>query len=96
MWRLVLKNLLRNKRRSFLTLSSVAVSLFLLSSLAIVYTALGRPLANDDTIPLLMVRRGASNSNRWNIKGLGNHLTVLSVLIFLLGGWAGRLGSRIA
>lgn len=59
MWRLVLKNLLRNKRRSFLTLSSVAVSLFLLSSLAIVYTALGRPLANDDTIPLLMVRRAA-------------------------------------
>jgi putative ABC transport system permease protein len=59
MWRLVLKNLLRNKRRTFLTLSSVAVSLFLLSSLAIVYTALGRPLANDDTIPLLMVRRAA-------------------------------------
>jgi putative ABC transport system permease protein len=35
----------------------VAVSLFLLSSLAIVYTALGAPLQNADAIPLLMVRR---------------------------------------
>ena len=59
MWRLMLKNLLRNKRRTILTLASVAVSLFLLSSLAIVYTALGRPLENGDEIPLLMVRRSA-------------------------------------
>jgi putative ABC transport system permease protein len=59
MWRLMVKNLLRNKRRTILTLASVAVSLFLLSSLAIVYTALGRPLENGDEIPLLMVRRSA-------------------------------------
>jgi len=57
MWRLVLKNLLRNKRRVLLTGSSVAVSLFLLSSLAIVYTALGKPLEGTETIPLMMVRR---------------------------------------
>jgi putative ABC transport system permease protein len=59
MWRLALKNLLRNKRRTLLTASSVAVSLFLLSSLAIVYTALGAPLQNADAIPLLLVRRAA-------------------------------------
>ncbi len=56
MWRLLLKNLLRNKRRTLLTLSSVAVSLFLLSSLAMVYTALGAPLENADSIPIMMVR----------------------------------------
>lgn len=54
---LLWKNLLRNKRRVLLTASSVAVSLFLLSSLAIVYTALGAPLQNSDAIPLLLVRR---------------------------------------
>ena len=59
MWRLVWKNLLRNKRRSFLTGSSVAVSLFLLSSLAIVYTALGSPLQHGDAIPIMMVHRAA-------------------------------------
>jgi putative ABC transport system permease protein len=59
MWRLVLKNLLRNKRRSFLTATSVAVSLFLLSTLAMVYTALGAPLRNADNIPIMMVRRAA-------------------------------------
>jgi putative ABC transport system permease protein len=59
MWHLVWKNLLRNKRRTLLTASSVAVSLFLLSSLAIVYTALGRPIERGEEIPLLMVRRAA-------------------------------------
>jgi len=59
MWRLLWKNLLRNKRRTLLTVSSVAVSLFLLSSLAVVYTAFGKPLENGDSIPVLMVRRAA-------------------------------------
>lgn len=59
MWRLVFKNLFRNKRRTILTLASVAVSLFLLSSLAIVYTAFGKPIEGGDTIPLMMVRRAA-------------------------------------
>lgn len=57
MWHLLLKNLLRNKRRTFLTVISVAILLFLLSSLAIVYTAMGAPLQNADAIPILMVRR---------------------------------------
>jgi putative ABC transport system permease protein len=57
MWRLLLKNLFRNKRRTLLTGTSVAVSLFLLSSLAMVYTALGAPLENADNIPIMMVRR---------------------------------------
>jgi len=57
MWRLVLKNLLRNKRRTFLTASSVAISLFLLSSLAMVYTALGKPFEGEERSPRMMVRR---------------------------------------
>jgi putative ABC transport system permease protein len=57
MWRLGLRNLLRNKRRTILTASSVAISLFLLSSLAIVYTALGKPFEGEERDPRLMVRR---------------------------------------
>lgn len=59
MWRLLLKNVFRNKRRTLLTISSVAVSLFLVSALAIVYTALGAPLENADSIPIMMVRRSS-------------------------------------
>ena len=57
MWRLGLRNLLRNKRRTILTASSVAISLFLLSSLAMVYTALGRPFEGEERSPRMMVRR---------------------------------------
>lgn len=57
MLRLIWKNLRRNKRRTILTLSSVTVSLFLLSLLAIVYTALGKPLQNSDNVPILMTHR---------------------------------------
>jgi putative ABC transport system permease protein len=57
MWRLGLRNLLRNKRRTILTASSVAVSLFLLSSLAMVYTALGKPYEGAERSPRMMVRR---------------------------------------
>ena len=59
MWRLLMKNVFRNKRRTLLTVTSVAVSLFLISALAIVYTALGAPLQNADTIPIMMVRRAS-------------------------------------
>jgi putative ABC transport system permease protein len=57
MWRLVLKNLFRNQRRTLLTFFSVAVSLFLLSSLSIVYVALSKPIEGVENVPLLMVRR---------------------------------------
>lgn len=57
MTRLLFKNLLRNKRRAFLTWSGIAVSLFLLSSLAVVYTAMGRPYREADASPRMMVRR---------------------------------------
>jgi putative ABC transport system permease protein len=57
MIRLILKNLLRNKRRAFLTWSGVAISLFLLSSLAVVYSAMGEAYRGADTSPRLMVRR---------------------------------------
>ncbi len=60
MWRLILRNLLRNKRRTFLTASSVGITMFLVSSLAMVYTALGKPLAQGEKSPLLLVRRATS------------------------------------
>jgi putative ABC transport system permease protein len=47
MWRLIVKNLLRNKRRTFLTSSSVAISLFLLTSLGMVYRAMGHPPSTE-------------------------------------------------
>jgi putative ABC transport system permease protein len=60
MWWLILRNLLRNKRRTALTVSSVMVSMFLVSSLAMIYTALGKPLAEGEKSPLLLVRRATS------------------------------------
>ncbi|HWT81349.1 MAG TPA: hypothetical protein VN648_21360, partial [Candidatus Methylomirabilis sp.] len=57
MWRLVLKNLSRNKGRTLLTISGVGVSLFLLTTLAMVYAAMGKPFEGADTSPRLMVRR---------------------------------------
>jgi putative ABC transport system permease protein len=57
MWHLLLKNLLRNKRRGFLTTSGVAISLFLLSSLAIVYSAMGEAYRGAGSSPRMMVRR---------------------------------------
>jgi putative ABC transport system permease protein len=57
MWRLLFKNLLRNKRRGILTISGVAISLFLLSSLAIVYSAMGEAYRGAGASPRMMVRR---------------------------------------
>jgi putative ABC transport system permease protein len=57
MWRLAVKNLLRNRRRTLLTFFSIVVWLFLLSSLAIVYEALSKPIEGVENAPLLMVRR---------------------------------------
>ena len=55
----ILKHLGRNRRRTFLTLASVIASSFLLSSLAMVYTALGKPIEGREDVPLLIVRRSA-------------------------------------
>ncbi len=55
MLHLLLKNLLRNKRRTLLTVASTAISLFLLSSLAMVYTSFGKPFEGPS--PRMMVRR---------------------------------------
>ncbi len=59
MWRLILRNLIRNKRRTVLTVASVTVSMFLVSSLAMVYTALGKPFEGGEKMPLLLVRRAS-------------------------------------
>jgi len=55
--RLTWRNALRNKRRTMLTVSSAAISLFLLTTLAMVYRALGTPYQGADTTPRMMVRR---------------------------------------
>jgi putative ABC transport system permease protein len=59
LWLLILRNLARNKRRTVLTISSVMVSMFLVSSLAMIYTALGKPLEGGEKMPLLLVRRAS-------------------------------------
>lgn len=55
--RLILKNILRNKRRTFLTVSSLAVSLFLIITLATVLTELSR--GSETANPLRLVSRHA-------------------------------------
>jgi putative ABC transport system permease protein len=53
--RLILKNVLRNKRRTLLTVSSLAVSLFLIVTLATVLTELSR--GSENANPLRLVSR---------------------------------------
>jgi putative ABC transport system permease protein len=61
-WRLLFKNLARNPRRAVLTGSSVAVSLFLLSSLGMVYSALGRaPESGASRLRLYTMRSTGMN-----------------------------------
>jgi hypothetical protein len=54
MWHLVMKSLLCNKRRTLLPSSGVAISLFWLASLAMVYTAPGKRFQGIDARPGLM------------------------------------------
>jgi putative ABC transport system permease protein len=54
---LILKNILRNKRRTLLTVSSLAVSLFLIVTLATVLTELSR--GSENANPLRLVTRHA-------------------------------------
>src|SRR4249919_2016105 len=52
--KLILKNILRNKRRTLLTLSSLVVSLFLIITLATILTELTR---DDNSNPLRLITR---------------------------------------
>jgi putative ABC transport system permease protein len=62
MLRLLIKNLLRNKRRTILTSSSVAVSIFLLASLTLVYRAMGRaPEMGESRLRLITMRSPGMN-----------------------------------
>jgi putative ABC transport system permease protein len=61
--RLLLKNLLRNKRRSFLTISSIAVSLFLVATLQTILTELHNPPETPDSALRLVVRQKFSLFN---------------------------------
>jgi putative ABC transport system permease protein len=55
--RLILKNILRNKRRTLLTISSLVVSLFLIITLATILTELTR--GREESNPLRLVTRHA-------------------------------------
>jgi len=58
--RLIVKNLLRNKRRTFLTVSSIAVSVFLIATLETILTELRNPPETPDSALRLVVRHGIS------------------------------------
>ena len=55
--KLILKNILRNKRRTVLTISSLVISLFLIITLATILTELAR--GRDESNPLRLVTRHA-------------------------------------
>src|SRR4030095_32437 len=55
--KLILKNVLRNKRRTLLTVSSLVVSLFLIITLATIFTEFDR--GADEANPLRLVTRHA-------------------------------------
>jgi putative ABC transport system permease protein len=62
MLRLLVKNLLRNKRRAILTSSSVAISIFLLASLGLVYRAMGHaPEMGESRLRLVTMRHPGMN-----------------------------------
>jgi putative ABC transport system permease protein len=59
----ILRNALRNKRRFTLTVSSVAVSLFLLTTLQVVQRGLTDPTTTDEAATRLVVRHKVSLAN---------------------------------
>ncbi|GAB4236292.1 MAG: ABC transporter permease [Acidobacteriota bacterium] len=61
--RLILKNLLRNKRRTFLTVSSIAISMFLIATLETILTELNNPPETPDSALRLVVRHRISLFN---------------------------------
>src|SRR6185503_11794341 len=60
---LILRNALRNKRRLVLTLSGIAVSLFLLTILQVVWRGLTDPPASDQSALRIVVRHKVSLAN---------------------------------
>ncbi|UCF36294.1 MAG: ABC transporter permease [Acidobacteriota bacterium] len=61
--RLLLKNLLRNKRRTILTVSSIAVSLFLVATLQTILSELQNPPETPDSALRMIVRHKVSLFN---------------------------------
>src|SRR5438128_6823590 len=59
----IVRNALRNKRRFALTLSSVAVSLFLLTGLQVVLRGLTDPATTDEAALRIVVRHKVSLAN---------------------------------
>jgi putative ABC transport system permease protein len=60
---LLVKNLLRNRRRTFLTVSSIAVSLFLVATLMTILTELNNPPETPDSALRLVTRHRISLFN---------------------------------
>jgi len=62
-FRLIVKNLLRNKRRSLLTLTSITISLFLVATLTTILTELQNPIETPDSALRLIARHRISLFN---------------------------------
>jgi len=61
---LVWKNMVRNRRRTILTILSIGLSLFVLATLMTVLTELNREPEGEDTHLRLVVRRASSLGDR--------------------------------
>jgi len=61
--RLLLTNVLRNRRRTFLTVSSIAVSLFLIATLLTVLSEMENPLTTPESAHRLICRHRVSLAN---------------------------------
>jgi len=61
--RLLLNNILRNKRRTFLTLSSIAVSLFLITTLMTVLSEMENPVTTPESALRVLTRHRVSLAN---------------------------------
>src|SRR5262245_30416630 len=62
-WRFILKSVLRNKRRTFLTIISLAISLFIVNTLASVVRGLNRSDPTGPALSRLITRHKVSLTN---------------------------------
>src|SRR2546427_4868446 len=63
LWRLILKNVLRNKRRTILTVLSLGVSIFIVNTLASVLHGFESNVGTDESHLRLIVRHRVSLAN---------------------------------
>ncbi len=85
----LLRNLMRNRRRTVLTVTSIAVSLFLVATMRTVLTQLESPPETPDTALRLITRHRVSLSNSLPSAYRAKIAKVSGVEV-----WSGRCGSE--